>query len=175
MTQANETRMLDAAFASDIPASWQGAVGGYLLAPRAFHPWTLQDWERFPGQRKLPIWVQSAGGETDGDACVAALQSLGVPPGVWMGLDMETRANAFYVNAFGTVLDLAGYKTWVYGSASTVFRNPPLHGYWVADFADIGPFLYLHPDVRATQFATDNLKDASTVKDYAYFDHPWWI
>lgn len=175
MTDPNETRLLDAAFAPNIPLTWQGAVGGYLPARRAFNAWTPADWARFRNNRKLPIWVNSGGGDTDGNNCLTALQMLNVPAGVWVVVDMETRVDDYYIDHFGAILANAGYDVWVYGSASTVFMNPSLRGYWVADYAGIGPFMYMHSLVRATQYAAGPTIDDSTVKDYAYFDHPWWI
>lgn len=175
MTQADEIRMLDAAFPSNIPPSWQGVVGGYLAARRALNAWLPSEWATFTERKKLPIWVNSGGGDTDGDACLAALQALQVPTGAWVAVDMETRVDSYYIDHFGAILANAGYDVWVYGSASTVFRNPPLRGYWVADYAGIGPFMYMHSLVRATQYEADATTDASTIKDYAYFDHAWWV
>jgi hypothetical protein len=75
----------------------------------------------------------------------------------------------------------AGYWVWVYGSASTVFANPPLDGYWVADYVASGqPFMYDHLHVKSTQY-TNNLRtggkyDSSTLIDRVWKDkHHWWV
>jgi hypothetical protein len=80
---------------------------------------------------------------------------------------METRIDRTYLEGFGGVLQAAGYKVWVYGSASTVFGNPQLNGYWVADYTG-QPFMSTRLGVRATQYAA-NLPpgfDASLVKEW---------
>lgn len=175
-------RLRDAAYAANIdPATWDHAVAGYYGGPGAFRVWPHADWERFARHKKLPIWVAAQGdknGSIDGKNAVAALHELGVPKHVWTVLDMETMVDKTYVEHFGQALDGAGYKVWVYGSAATVFANPALDGYWVADYAGKGPFMYSHPDaeVRATQYASGQAYDSSTVKDFTFHDRPrWWI
>jgi hypothetical protein len=181
MEQARETwteAMRDAAFAEDIPADWKGAVGGYYGGPRALNMWTVTDWQRFRGHRKLPTWVGGLGGQPEGVQAVASLKFLGVPPGCWTALDMETRVDRTYVAEFGLVLADAGYRVWVYGSASTVFGNPPLDGYWVASYAGRGPFMAKDPlggEVRATQYATLPGWDSSTVKPWTLNEGTWWV
>lgn len=177
--------MRDAAFASDIPEPWDGVVGGYLSAKGdPYHPWSEAGWAIWRRNRKLPIFVQSHP-LTDGHpvneafAVLRCLYALGVPRGVRTLLDMETAVDAPYVLKYGDVMHWAGYRVWVYGSASTVFGNPPLNGYLVADYVTTGPFMYDHPDVRGTQY-TDNPParkyDSSTIKPWAYADRAhWWI
>lgn len=179
-------RMRDAAFAKNIPADWKGAVGGYLNkyegAGDPFHPWTPEDWQRFKNNRKLPIFVQSfpdaAKAEDDAADVLKMLYDLAVPLGARTALDMETAVNVDYVKKYGRFLRWFGYRTWVYGSASTVFGNPALDGYWVADYTG-QPFEYDHKEVRSTQY-TDNppadLYDSSTIKAWVYDDlRHWWI
>jgi hypothetical protein len=167
-------RMRDAAFAVDISQSWPGAVAGYYGGPNAYHVWAPGDWARFSGNRKLPIWVAGLNGSEEGATAVSALRALRVPQSSYTAVDMETRVDNTYLNNFGSVLQAAGYKVWVYGSASTVFSNPGFNGYWVADYAGIGPFMYNHLGVRATQYAPGPAYDSSTVKDWTYSSGTWW-
>ena len=167
-------RMRDAAFAVNISQSWTGAVAGYYGGPNAYNVWAPGDWGRFSRNRKLPIWVAGLNGSVEGDSAVSALRALRVPKSSYTAVDMESRVDKTYLNNFGNVLQAAGYKVWVYGSASTVFNNPGLNGYWVADYAGIGPFMYSHLGVRATQYAPGSAYDSSTVKDYTYSSGTWW-
>lgn len=159
--------MADAAFAANIPPGYDVA-GGYYGGPDAYHVWPDADWRRFPGF-KLPIWVGGLDGEAEGQAAVMALEGLGVPQGRLTVLDMETRKDVTYVSHFGHELQQAGYKVWVYGSASTVFSNPPLNGYWVADYTTNLTVIFnlmQAPSVRAVQYEADLAPgfDASLVK-----------
>jgi hypothetical protein len=183
--------MRDAAYAANIdPRTWQGAVGGYYGGPRALNMWTVADWARFGGRKKLPIWVAGMNGTQEGQQAAQSLLWLGkqpgmkpVPRGAWTALDMETRVDKTYVQAFGWELAQAGgWKVWVYGSASTVFGNPPLDGYWVADYAGVGPFMWAPQpgnespgEVRATQYAPGPAYDSSTVKSYTLAEGTWWV
>lgn len=167
-------RIRDAAFSVNIATPWNRAVAGYYGGPNAFNVWTADDWRRWGPNRKLPIWVGGLDGRGEGQDAVAALKALGVPQRVFTVVDMEARVDKTYVTHFGEALNAAGYKVWVYGSASTVFSNPQLNGYWVADYAGIGPFLYDHPHVRATQFQPGDFYDSSTVKDWTYYFGRWW-
>jgi hypothetical protein len=165
-------RMRDSAFATNIDQAWTGAVGGY------YGPWRLQrglrDWKRFRPNRKLPIWV-NLDGHGEGERAIGALHALGVPSHVYTAVDMENRVDKTYLEHFGETLQAAGYKIFVYGSASSVFSNPRLNGYWVADFAEKGPFMYDHRHVRATQYATRPDYDSSTVRDWTYDFGTWWV
>lgn len=177
---AEQERLRDAAYAGNIdPATWDHAVAGYYGGPQAFHVWSPGDWARFAGHKKLPIWVAGLNGAEEGAAAVAALKALRVPRGVWTVVDMEARADRTYVEAFGQALHAARYKVWVYGSAATVFGNPALDGYWVADYAGRGPFMYSPPagqEVRATQYASGTMYDSSAVKDFTFHERTrWWI
>jgi hypothetical protein len=166
-------RMRDAAYAVDI-GPYARAVAGYYGGPEAYHVWSPGDWKRYPGNRKLPIWVAGLDGTGEGHDAVEALRDLGVPKRVYTAVDMEARIDKTYLEHFGEVLHAAGYKVWVYGSASTVFSNPGLNGYWVADYAGIGPFMYDHSGVRATQYAPGEYYDSSSVKDWTYYSGTWW-
>lgn len=173
---AYSERLRDAAYARNIDPAWTGGVAGYYGGPRALNMWTVADWQRFGASRKLPVWVAGLNGAQEGATAVQSLRFLGVPRGVWTAVDMETRTDRTYVTGFGGVLASAGYKVWVYGSASTVFGNPALDGYWVADYAGTGPFMYDMPgvEIRATQYASGPLYDSSAVKEYTYGHAPWW-
>jgi hypothetical protein len=168
-------RMRDSAFAANIDQSWSGAVGGYYGGPNAFNVWAPGDWKKFQSNRKLPIWVGGLDGAGEGNTAVQALQALGVPSGAYTVIDMESRVDKTYVEHFGQTLQAGGYKVFVYGSASSVFSNPWLNGYWVADYKGIGPFMYNHPHVRATQYATGADYDSSTVRDWTYQFGSWWV
>jgi hypothetical protein len=166
--------MRDAAFAATIGAAWHGAVAGYYGGPAAYHVWPRRDWAQFAGRRKLPIWVAGFNGAGEGAQAARALYELGVPAGSYTAVDMEMRVDRTYLEHFGAVLAAASYRVWVYGSASTVFGNPRLDGYWVADYAGTGPFMYNHPHVRATQYASGPLFDRSEVKEWTYQFGRWW-
>jgi hypothetical protein len=176
MTNPQDTteRMRDAAFPANIPADWEGAVGGYLHSPNTLNPWTRADWERFSRNRKLPIWEVGKDGHTDAQSAVEQLSVLSVPLGTPVALAMETHVLPDYVRNFANVLAIQGYKTWVCGSASTVFGNPAINGYMVEDFVTSGPFMYDHDDVRITQYQNGDKYDSSTVKDYTYDEEKWW-
>jgi hypothetical protein len=168
-------RMRDAAFANTIGGSWTGAVAGYYGGPDAFHVWAPHEWTQFHRNRKLPIWVAGQDGPGEGRTAIHALRALGVPPHVYTVVDMEGRVDKAYVEQFGAAVQAAGYKVWVYGQASTVFENPGLNGYWVAEYAGKGPFMFGHAHVRATQYATSPQYDSSTVRDWTYDFGTWWV
>jgi hypothetical protein len=162
--------MADAAFAANIPPGYDIA-GGYLHAPTAYHPWPHGDWKRFPGHR-LPIWVGSPDGQgqAEGQTCVLELAALGVPAGSIVALDMETRKDITYTEAFDDELVAAGFRVWVYGSRYYVTSNPPCNGYWVADYTDMAAAQadLQHPHVRAVQWKADQPPgyDVSLVKPW---------
>lgn len=161
--------MADAAFAANIPPGFQIAAG-YYGGPAAYHVWPRSDWGLFPGYR-LPIWVGGEDGAGEGQQAVEELANLGVPAGCLTVLDMEARKDDTYVAHFGSALYAAGYKTWVYGSYDTLFGNPPLNGYWVADYttrmAEVRQIMQ-SPSVRAVQYAADQPPgfDESMVKQW---------
>jgi hypothetical protein len=169
-----DERMRDAAFSGNIAEPWGRAVAGYYGGPEAYNVWAEGEWKRFSRNRKLPIWVAGLDGTGEGHQAVGALRALRVPAKSYTAVDMETRIDRSYLDNFGAVLQAAGYRVWVYGSASTVFNNPGLNGYWVADYAGIGPFMYNHAGVRATQYASGADYDSSTIKDWTYHAGTWW-
>lgn len=167
-------RMYDAAFAEDLVQVPDAAYAGYYGGPLAYHVWDTQDWVPLAGERKLPIWVAGYDGIGEGLAAARALRALEVPKRVYTAVDMEGRVDRDYLAHFGQILGDAGYRVWVYGSADTVFSNPALSGYWVADYAGEGAFMYDHPQVRATQYVPGELYDSSTVKPWTFTNGRWW-
>lgn len=102
------------------------------------HIATLAEWNSQPARYRLPIWTRDnpAGhdGAAEGRAALAKLDQLGAPRGILIGLDYETAVDAAFVAAFDSALVAGGNKTVLYGSKSSVFRNPrPSGGYWTAD------------------------------------------
>lgn len=177
-------RMRDSDDADAIPVTWTGVVGGYLHVGDPAGPWTRADWDRFPRNRKLPIVERSNPNQSDpvadAFAALGELYSLGVPKGVHTALAIETARAPSYVTAYGKVMAWAGYKVWVYGSASTLFSNPALDGRWVADYKDTGPFMYPDSSVRATQYANPSTGsgghwDSSSVRWWQYHMTRWWL
>lgn len=164
--------MGDAAFVANLDGTSFGIGSGYYGGPRAFHVWSARDWQNFPGYR-LPNWVGGTNGASEGATALKALKDLGVPEGAYTALDMETRVDKQYVRSFASVVHPT-YRVMVYGSASTVFGNPNINGYWVADYAGIGPFMYDHPDTRMTQYASNAKYDSSLVKKWIVDDRLLW-
>ena len=139
----------DAAFATNIPHTGIQVVFGYMGGPQAYRKWTLQEWLMFPGC-KVPIWVGGYNGEQEALAMVDLLHAHNVPPNTITALDMEKRVDEQYVSMYGAVMAAHQYKTWVYGSESTVFFNPVLQGYWLAEWGG-DPAKLVHASVRAVQ------------------------
>ena len=165
--------------ASQPPASappGYSAVAGYIGGDTP-HVWTDAEWQRFGNLHKLPIWVRSnpasVNAEADAFGALERLYQLSVPRGITVALDLEAAVDPSYVNKFQSVMNWAGLYAWVYGSAATVFNNPPADGYWVADWAGRGPFMYQHHMVKATQYATGAQYDSSLVLHWQYDWRLW--
>ena len=157
-------KMRDAEFPQG-DEGFSGPIAGYIGGPNAANVWPPDTWEKsFKSNPKLPIWVGGFAGHLEGVQAVRTLEMLRVPAGCYVANDMETRIDRTYLEHFAQVVHGAGYKVLVYGSASSVFNNPQLNGYWVADYAGIGPFMYDHDGVRATQYAPGPSYDASVIK-----------
>ena len=123
---------------------------------------------------RLPIFTRSHDGDPVADAKAAVQWAVahGQPKGTLIALDFETRVDAAYLNAFDAVIKAAGYLTVVYGSLSTVLRNPrPSGGYWTAKW-DQTP--HLDAGATMTQYISDTQLqkpwDLSVVADSA----PLW-
>lgn len=155
--------MGDAAYAVNLDGTSFDAVGGYLRAPASLHPWSSTDWREVPGP-KLPIWEAGFDGRIEAENCLAQLAALDAKD-CYVALAMETRTDRTYVAAFGAIMQHYGYRVLVTGSASSVFGNPPLNGYWVEDYI-YKPFMYNHSHVRATQWTDGEKYDQSTVKPW---------
>lgn len=172
--------MMDAAFPPSHMPDGYAVAAGYLGGNTpADHVWSDAEWEIFKGIKKLPIFIPQIAihptavnetGTNDASAVAAELVRLNVPFTNAVALDMETVVAPNYVNDFRAQLHAEGYPyVWVYGSADSVFDNPPCSGYWVAEYPPGGqPFMYNHPEVRATQFKAGAVVDTSTVKDWDY-------
>jgi hypothetical protein len=152
------------------------AVAGYIGGDTP-HVWTEAEWRRFGTLHKLPIWVrsdpESVDAEADAFGALERLYELRVPRGITVVMDLETAVDTGYVHKFHSVMRWAGFYAWVYGSASTVFKNPAADGYWVADWAGIGPFMYRHHMVKATQYTNGTQYDSSLVKHWQYDWRLW--
>ena len=175
-------RMRDAAFAGNI-RNWNGIVGGYLhTAGQAFHAWPVADWNKFPKNKKLPILMQKRPGSADraeieGFQVLHELYDLHVPNGTAIVLDLETAVNPPYTKRFGDVMHHFGYRVFVYGSSSTLFKNPPLDGYWVAaPLASRLAYMHSADNVVATQYSLDVAPgiDRSTVR-WRVQMQKWWV
>lgn len=161
----------DAAFPDNL-RGWDKLTLGYYGGPMAFNVWPRSAWRAFPGP-KIPIWVGGYGGTAEGLQAVAALRALGVPRGCETLLDMELRVDRTYVQHFGEALQAAGYKVLVYGSISTLFKNPQLNGYAVADPTGVR-HMYPHPGVRLTQYAFGPLFDNDVLRHWVSVQGDLW-
>jgi hypothetical protein len=146
-----------------IAPSWVDTVQGYVgervpIRTPTPHIWTAADWWRFRGFHKYPMFVATVAvgmpsdPVTEAFECLENLYQIGLPAGKVVGLDMEETADARYCEEFYGVLHRFGYRVWVYGSISTIFGNPPLDGYDVADWTGTQHYAG-HAKVRATQYA----------------------
>jgi hypothetical protein len=165
----------DAAFAAGIGV-WAPprVVIGYLGGPDAYHTWSEADWIQYKDNPKIPTWVGGMDGTGEGWQALQALYHLGVPRGKVVMLDLETRIDKTYVTAFGAVLQWAGFLVWPYGSTSTIFQNPQLNGYAVADPTGT-EHMYPHPGVRMTQYAFGPSYDSDAVKEWILGDADLWV
>ena len=151
------------------------AAAGYIGGDTP-HVWTRTEWDRLGKTPKLPIWVRSdpasSTGRADALAALGQLQHIGAPPGCTVALDLETAIAPGFVTAFGIVMRFFGYHVWVYGSRSTVFSNPPLDGYWVADYTNI-PHFAAGNGVRATQWEEGTIFDPSVIRYWQWRNRLW--
>jgi hypothetical protein len=169
--------MFDASTPPMIAPPGYAAVAGYVGGDTP-HVWTISEWERFAGLRKLPVYVHSqrtkvTTGHDDAMLALSQLQKIGCPPGSRVAVDTETLVDIPHVSGFFRTMRFFGYYVWVYGSADTVFGNPVCNGYWVAAYKD-PPVPYMYPGrvVRATQYAAGESYDSSLVKPWE-LHHLW--
>lgn len=129
-------------------------VLGYLGGDTP-HVWTPAEWKAQPARFRIGIWTRSnpigaAQGTSEGKAALAAWRTLGAPGGTLIVLDYETAQNAAYLQAFDAQVVAGGCKVAVYGSTSTVYKNPkPSGGYFPADITDTP---HLVPGTLITQW-----------------------
>lgn len=164
----------DAAFANNIGQDFSGVICGYLGGPNAFHAWSAGDWRQFPKNPKLPIWVGGGAGISEAAQALTMLHIIGAQPAKVMMLDMETRVDTAYVEAFGGFMQWAGYRVWVYGSKDTVFSNPQLNGYAVADPTGEA-HMFNHPGVRLTQYSFGDKFDADNIRQWVVAQDDFWV
>src|SRR6266540_2173913 len=144
-------RCWDAAYPPTSPPNWE--VVAFYLGGNTPHVWTDSEIERQSARWRLPIFVRSHDGDPLADAhtSITWLVRHGVPRGVTLALDYETRVDATYLATFDRAVTDAGWRVMVYGSRDFVLRNPkPSGGYWVADYTG-SPHLY--PGSAATQWS----------------------
>lgn len=128
------------------------------------HVWTDAEIAAAKGRYVVPVYVRSnpQGADPVGDAgqAIAWLRAHNAPQGITIVLDLETAVNAAYVNSFGTQIHNAGFKVLVYGSKSTIFQNPALDGYFVADYTQTDHVL---AGSVATQYADGSSYDLDDI------------
>jgi hypothetical protein len=170
--------MYDAAFPPARPPRWY-AVAGYIGGDTP-HVWTRAEWDAQPAPFRLPIWTADnrvnspASAAADAPLILAKLEELGVPPGVTIALDGETRIFPAYLEE----LDELVRPYWLldYGSLSFVTSNPLTTGgrwaaEWVPPHGNIGAAVALagHQDINAVQWASAEMRgtawDWSLIED----------
>lgn len=167
-------RAFDAAFPPATPPPDCQAVLGYL-GGNTPHAWELGEWRRFGKLLQAGIWVAdlSASAVGQGKTAGAAAAALGWTPRRQatsrriIFLDMETWQNKSFVTDFAHEVFISGYETSVYGSASTVGGNPPLRGYWLADWNNAENVA--GKDVIGHQYDADQAWENGVV-DYSVFE-----
>lgn len=140
------------------------------------HVWTNNEWNRYRNVKRLPIWVNNGtSGSVQAFQCLMQMYERSIPRKSRIVLDMETTVDSIIVSSFYSVMHYFGFKVWTYGSASTVLRNPPCDGYWVADWTGT-PHMYPGKMVRATQYESGQLWDRSVIKTWVYrfARSVWW-
>lgn len=153
-----------------------------ILTPTP-HIWTKDDVNGLPkGIGKYPMFVGTPAIGKTGDAvteameCLEALYQIGCPLNRIVGLDMETAVNGAYVRTFGQVVNHYKMYVLVYGSAGTVFANPPLNGYDVAHWTGQDHH-YPHAQEHATQWANarqlGTSYDARSIRWWTYRHRIW--
>jgi hypothetical protein len=125
------------------PAQWgaQPVVGWAVYIPGgdAYHGWSQAEVEALKAmpwcRYLLPIFVRSnpqgaAQAQADAAVVVAWCHAQGQPARSAVELDFESEVDAAYAAAFNAALLAAGFAEVLYGTGSTVVRNPaPSAGY----------------------------------------------
>lgn len=170
----------DAAFPGmPLPAGTQ-ILAAYVAGDTP-HIWTAGEWSQYvqadPELRLLPIATHSypdGDPDADADAAVKACLRLGWAPGMpvphrrFIAIDLEVLIALDYARALGQGIWKRGFRAMPYGSASTVTKNPPFAGYWLAIWNGRRPRA-LGPDQRGVQYQPGGDWDLS-VFDQATYD-----
>lgn len=166
----------DAAFPENLFGMPEDEVTlGYFGGPNALNVWSTDEWARFNRNYKIPIWVAGMDGIGEGHDARNLLESgLNVPSGKVVMVDMEGRKDRTYLQHFGGILQVAGYKVWDYGSLNHIFQDPPLNGYAVADPTGI-MHMYPHTSVRMTQWAFGQQYDNDIVRHWLISEDEFWL
>lgn len=128
------------------------------------HVWSAAEVAGQPERFRLPAYVRSYAGvdpHADATAFIQWLASVHAPPGIATVLDLEELVDPAYVASFGGAMHAAGFLVLPYGSTSTLFRNPKLDGYFVAD-PGAGS---MYSGAVATQFLYAGSYDLSWIDD----------
>ena len=181
MTSLPSRIMYDAEYSADIPAEPTDAViAGYIPGGDPAHPWTTkQDWHKFKGRRKLPIFVRSnptdSLAEDDAFKALRDLYDLGAF-GCLIALDIETALDAEYVQRFGNIMTHYYYRVLPYGSTANLFKVPVLGGRWAAaPGKKLSDFPH-SDDVRIVQDTGAQPKyDRSVMHEFLAVHGAWWI
>lgn len=156
--------MADAAYLPASSSALRGSsiLAGYLAAPGAAHPWSIDDWHRgrtMPNVGAIvPIYVYATGQrnpDAAADSAAAQSRELGAPDGSVVVLDVEQGgAAAAHRDGFPTAwaegIANRGLAPWVYTSASTHYTAGGVTS-WLADWTDAPHIL---PGSIATQWAS---------------------
>jgi len=139
-----------------------GAVAFYIggMTP---HVWTGAQIRAQTARWRLPIWVYghkggAAGGASEGQAAHNWARANNMPSTAMICIDMETAVDPAYCNAFAA--NDGAHITCIYGSSSTVFKNPRLSGgYWTANYRAGAAFVL--PGSWATQDSDPSINKTS--------------
>jgi hypothetical protein len=168
----NLLKMYDAAYPTK-PDGYQVSAFYIGASGATPHVWTPEEIVTYTYPIKLPIYVPSyfhtgtLDAPSDFADCLAALKRVGAPQGTAVAIDFETLINSYYVNTINQLLMQEGYSVLLYGSTSTVFKNPrPFCGYWAAtrpgnaDYPGAGN---LYPNSSATQYIDAGSYDENVI------------
>lgn len=159
--------MYDAAYPPSRPPHWYCAAG--YIGGNTPHVWTPAEWAAQPAPFRLPIFTADnrvnspASAAADAPVILAKLEELGVPAGVAVALDGETRIFPEYLEELNELL--SAYKLVDYGSLSYVTFNPVTSGgRWAGEWSDRiseGVALAGHENIVAVQWASAEMRKTS--------------